>query len=236
MTIAERSTPEDYVTFNDFFTRKLRPNTRPIAKEQETIISPIDGTISQIGNIQENTIIQAKGISYSLETLLVNKDYLELFKNGNFATLYLSPKDYHRIHLPIAGILQEMTYVPGRLFSVNPATADTIQNLFARNERAINIFKTEIGTMAVIMVGAMLVASINTAWGGKITPNNNKTIRSWQYDSQQIEMHRGMEIGYFELGSTVILLFEPNMMEWNINLHPNDSVQFGQSIGKINQI
>ena len=235
MSLAENKDPTSYDTFNKFFTRKLKSHLRPIASDPNTIISPVDGVWSQFGQIKDNSLIQAKGIHYNLSALLGNEKYLKNFQNGAFATLYLSPKDYHRIHMPFNGILKEMTYVPGRLFSVNPLILQSVSNVFTQNERLICVFETEVGLMAVIMVGAMLVASINTVWAGKITPNGLKKVTTWSYEDKAnlIQLKRGDEMGHFELGSTVILLFEPNKMNWLAEMQIDSSISMGQVVGEI---
>ena len=178
-------------------------------------------------------LIQAKGIQYDSQSLLKNKEDALLFNNGQFVTLYLSPKDYHRIHMPVAGKLIKTTYVPGSLFSVNPLTAESVPGLFARNERVISLFKTSFGTMAIIMVGAVIVASINTSWAGKITPNKNRKLQTWNYETQDIKYLVGEKIGHFELGSTVIILFEPNAINWNQELEANAPLKMGQKIAEV---
>ena len=233
MSLAEKSNPQDYLSFNDFFTRKLKPDVRPIMGDDNTIICPVDGVISQAGNINHNQIFQAKGFEYSLESLLANTTHTHYFLDGQFVTIYLSPKDYHRVHMPITGTLVEMIYVPGRLFSVNPTTSATLKNLYARNERVIAIFKTPVGTMAVILVGAMIVASIKTAWAGKVAPNKNRTIQNWSYESSPIQLQRGEELGQFELGSTVIVLLEKNKMALDDQLKNNEPVKMGIPLGEV---
>jgi phosphatidylserine decarboxylase len=222
-----------FKTFNDFFTRELKPGARPIAAGS-TIISPADGCISQMGDIKGNQIFQAKGQDYSLSSLLGGeKESAQRFENGSFATIYLSPKDYHRVHMPITGRLKEMIYVPGRIFSVNPLTADHVPGLFARNERVICLFETELGTVAVILVGAMIVASIHTVWHGQVTPGIRKTIQTWRYDDKKIELSKGEELGYFCLGSTVIMLFPASKIDWSANLESNKAIRLGEKIAEI---
>jgi phosphatidylserine decarboxylase len=223
---------KDYDTFNAFFTRHLVPGVRPIDSQLDHIVSPADGTISEIGNIKLDKLLQAKNYSYRLIELLGGKQELaDLFLNGHFATIYLAPKDYHRVHMPVAGNLQQMLYVPGKLFSVNQRTANRVPSLFARNERAIAIFQTPIGKVAVILVGAMIVASIATSWSGIITPPQHPHIQEWKY--QDIFLDKGAELGYFQLGSTVILLFQPNQIDWLHNLGSGHSLHVGQTIAKV---
>jgi phosphatidylserine decarboxylase len=222
---------DDYDTFNAFFTRHLIPGIRPLDSQLEHIISPADGTISEIGHIKVDKLMQAKNYSYQLVELLGGKTELaDLFLNGHFATIYLAPKDYHRVHMPVAGNLQQMLYVPGRLFSVNQRTANRVPSLFARNERAIAIFQTPVGKMAVVLVGAMIVASIATSWSGIIAPPQNFRVQEWTY--QDIFLDKGAELGYFQLGSTVILLFQPNQIDWMHNLESGHTLRVGQTIAK----
>jgi len=218
----------DFASFNEFFTRSLKPETRPIVQDEKAIACPIDGYISQIGVIEKDQMIQAKNYKYNLKNLIGDDE--NLFVDGNFATLYLSPRDYHRVHMPITGKLQKMTYVPGKLFSVNPLTVQEIPNLYTKNERIITIFETEIGQMAMVLVGAMLVASIATVWAGAITPAKQKTIQTWDYIDQDIILKRGAEMGRFQFGSTVILLFPKNKLLWD-KFSVGDSIKMGQSLG-----
>jgi phosphatidylserine decarboxylase len=229
MSIAEKPQVEDYATFNEFFIRKLKAGVRPIAAEPDAIISPVDGVLSQWGEISQGKLIQAKGFEYSLDVLLARSKFTQNFREGQFMTLYLSSKDYHRVHMPMDGGLLEMTYVPGSLFAVNQATTCQIPAIFAKNERVLCTFQTTHGKMAVILVGAMLVASINTAWAGKVTPNKNKSMKSSSYEG--IKLRKGEEMGYFCMGSTVIVLFEPQKARWETSLAPNQSVKYGQKIG-----
>ncbi len=221
--------PADYPNFNLFFTRHLKPGLRPIAQGQTQIACPVDGSVSQIGKIYQDAIFQAKGFHYSLLTLLGGADtYAQLFTNGNFATLYLAPKDYHRIHMPLAGSLRETLYIPGSLFSVNPITTATIPNLFARNERLICIFDTEAGPLAMILVGAMLVGSIHTTWDtSPRTPQITKKTYS------DVKLNKGDELGYFQLGSTVITLFSENKIQWNAAIQAEETIKMGQLLADI---
>ena len=220
----------DYPTFNSFFTRRLKPGLRPIDSEPRSITSPADGSISQIGTLQQDLLLQAKGISYSLAALLGGQSHLvELFLGGSFATIYLAPKDYHRVHMPVSGTLQETVFIPGQLFSVNTETAQAVPNLFARNERLVSIFKTEHGPVAVILVGAMLVGSIQTVWGA--TTVSRTILRSQA--SQPTALQKGDEMGHFKMGSTVILLFGKEAAHWHETLHAASVVQVGESIGTV---
>jgi phosphatidylserine decarboxylase len=232
MSEALEPNPHHYQDFNHFFTRALRPDVRTICADENAIICPVDGAISQLGNIQKGRIFQAKGMDYSLQELLGGSESLsEQFSDGQFATIYLAPKDYHRIHMPIAGELQTMIHVPGRLFSVNTKTTDTVPRLFARNERVIAVFSTPIGPMAVVLVGAMIVASINTVWHGQITPPESKCISTWAYDDNAVYLARAAEMGHFQLGSTAIILFPKGVMTWNKDLSPGQDVRLGQALG-----
>jgi phosphatidylserine decarboxylase len=243
MSIAKNPAPDSYENFNDFFTRPLAEGQRPIDKAKNSIVSPADGCISQLGKIKQGRIFQAKGQEYSLQELLGGSDALATaFKNGQFATVYLSPKDYHRVHMPIAGTLTRMLHVPGDLFSVNETTANNVPRLFARNERVVCLFRTELGPMAVILVGAMIVASIEVPWAGLITPVK-KQVRSWHYPSTEnvetddhssvpICLEKGEEMGRFKLGSTAIVLFGDNVMDWDATLVARSPVMMGQGIGR----
>ena len=233
MSLAVKENPNDYSHFNEFFTRALKPEKRPIASAPGAIVSPVDGTISQLGDIHEGQLIQAKKVNYSLQALLGGSSELaSQFQQGKFATFYLSPKDYHRVHSPCEGKLREMIYVPGRLFSVNKQTTDQLPQLFVRNERIITLFTTPAGPMAVILVGAMLVASMSTVWEGVITPSASRQIRHWHYAENAVSLARGGELGRFQLGSTVIVLFSANQIRWSDSLVPDKKVQFGECIGQ----
>ncbi|MEE8343096.1 MAG: archaetidylserine decarboxylase [Gammaproteobacteria bacterium] len=224
-----------YTNFNSFFIRALRPDTRPVNRTPGVICSPADCTVSQLGHIKSTGILQAKGRDFSV-TELVGGDAVRaaLFENGDFATLYLSPKDYHRVHMPYAGRLIESVYVPGRLFSVAAHTTRTIPKLFARNERLVTIFETEVGPMAVILVGAIFVACIETVWGGTATPPHGKQIRVQRYPSNGndvIQLDTGDELGRFNMGSTVVLLFGPERIAWHASLSEESPLQMGRPIG-----
>jgi phosphatidylserine decarboxylase len=198
--------PSHYKTFNEFFTRKLRPELRPLGAAQ--LVSPVDGTISQFGAIKDTSLVQAKGVTYSLAALLGgNEEQAKRYENGEFITIYLSPKDYHRIHMPCTGKLIEQVHVPGRLFSVAKHTVNTIKGIFARNERVVATFDTEYGPMAMVLVGAINVAAIETVWSGLVTPPKGKSITTKSYKDQIIELTKGAEMGRFNMGSTVILVF-----------------------------
>jgi len=236
MSIAADQNLDNYLHFNEFFTRPLKPGARPIAAEADAIACPVDGTTSQLGPIEDGRVYQAKGHDYSLKTLLGGLDHLqERFAGGQFATIYLSPRDYHRIHMPLSGKLSETVYVPGRLFSVSPATTRAIPELFARNERMVTIFETEHGPMAVILVGAIFVAGIETVWSSNY---GEQTFRPFEHfigkNLPQVSLEKGDEMGRFNMGSTVVLLFGPGHMNWDKDLQANQTVKMGQSIGSIN--
>lgn len=217
INLATLNSIHDYPTFNSFFTRHLRPELRPIDHDTSKIISPVDGCVSEIGVIHQNTLIQAKGHSYELSSLLGgSQDLAKLFKNGAFTTLYLAPKDYHRVHMPFKGTLRDMIYIPGCLFSVSQKTVQAIPNLFTRNERLVCLFDTALGPMAVILVGAMLVGSMEVSWDAK--------------KDKSPTLGKGAELGHFKMGSTVILLFPENTIQWDNNLVQTSDVCMGQSI------
>jgi len=216
-----------YSSFNEFFTRGLRADARPLS--QADFICPVDGAISQFGDIQSNQIFQAKGHYYSTEALLAGNQLLaDYFIDGKFATLYLSPKDYHRIHMPCAAKLKKMTYVPGSLFSVSPVTAESVPGLFARNERVICEFESERGIFALILVGATIVGSMETTWHGVINPPRGGNIRTWEYADQTINLQQGEEMGRFLLGSTVVLLYPKDSLAFNPAWHPSKTVKLGE--------
>lgn len=223
--------PYEYACFNDFFTRALKPEVRPIANGIHDLVSPVDGQISQMGAIEKGKIFQAKGHHFTAEELLGGDSALaEPFVKGSFLTVYLAPKDYHRVHMPIDGALTQMIYVPGSLFSVNTKTTNCTPNLFARNERVIAIFNTSIGRVAIVLVGAMIVGSIEMISAGTITPPRSKSIHVWNID-EPINLKRGEELGRFKLGSTVIVLFEENKVTWDPPFAATEPVQLGQRLG-----
>ncbi|MFT6393589.1 MAG: phosphatidylserine decarboxylase [Methylophilaceae bacterium] len=231
MQEADNSDINSYKTFNDFFTRPLKEDARPIAKAD--FICPVDGAISQLGAIQKNQIFQAKGHSYSTLALVAgNVPLASHFEDGHFTCLYLSPKDYHRIHMPCAGKLNSMTYVPGDLFSVNPTTAENVPNLFARNERVVCEFSSEAhGRFLMVLVGATIVGSMATVWHGIINPPRNQSVRKWAYTNQEISLEQGEEMGRFLLGSTVVMLFEKDALSFNKNWQPTHPIQLGEVMG-----
>ena len=230
--MSEAAEPDykNYASFNQFFTRPLVANARPTDQTEKGIVSPADGAISEIGPIEQDKILQAKGQNYSLTKLLGGDASLcQTFADGDFATIYLSPKDYHRVHMPLDGQLIKTIYIPGKLFSVNQTTANNVPNLFARNERLVCIFDTPAGPMAMILVGAMIVAGIETVWAGQVTPQT-KHITSVDY-SQPIALSKGDEMGRFKLGSTVILLFANNRIGWDQAMTATKPLQVGQYTG-----
>lgn len=232
MAEAADSVPENYACFNDFFTRALKPGVRKFTRHKKEIACPADGTISQIGNIEQGRIFQAKSHYFSTcELLGGSQEMADLFEDGKFATIYLSPKDYHRVHMPLTGELRQMVYVPGRLFSVSPLTANQIPRLFARNERMVALFETGQGPMAMVMVGAMIVASIETTWAGLVTPPKRK-LQRFDYGNP-VKLGKSEEMGQFKLGSTVILLFGKDMISWDKALQAEEVVRLGQQIGQL---
>jgi phosphatidylserine decarboxylase len=225
---------DNYASFNDFFTRELKPGVRSIASQPDAIACPADGAVSQCGKINHSDILQAKGKYFTVNELLGgDPKRTELFKNGDFATIYLSPKDYHRLHMPLDGTLKQMIHIPGRLFSVNNATANSVPRLFARNERVVALFDTKAGPMALVLVGAIFVASIETVWHGVVTPPTSSSIRTWNYHDSPPVIQRGEEMGRFNMGSTIIVLFTKDRINWSEGLAPGKPVQLGQLLGKI---
>lgn len=239
MQLAVEQDPTQYPSFNAFFTRALRSDARPLDQGDTAVLSPVDGAISQIGQIQDGRIFQAKGQSYTLSELLgADEEWYKQFDEGHFATLYLSPRDYHRIHMPLAGRLQKMLHIPGRLFSVSPSTTRVVPRLFSRNERLVNLFETDKGPMAVVMVGAIFVASMDTVWAGTVAPTSRR-INQWRYGpvnpTESIALDRGEEMGRFNMGSTVVLLFAKDTLEWCDELAADCKVEMGQQIARLKE-
>jgi phosphatidylserine decarboxylase len=235
MSEAHEPDPENYACFNEFFTRQLKAGARCLDEDPETVTSPADGEISAIGNIIGDTIFQAKGRNFSMTALLGGDPARAApFCNGQYMTVYLSPRDYHRVHMPMAGTLKEMVYVPGRLFSVNQTTAEGVDRLFARNERAVCIFETDHGPMAVVLVGAMIVAGIETVWAGRVAPSGHG-LQATDYSQQAPPLHlaRGLEMGRFKLGSTAVVLFGEGIVQWHETLKTGTPVQMGMAAGKL---
>ena len=231
--MSEAANPDiaSYATFNDFFTRALRPDARPLA--DAAVVCPVDGAVSQLGPIERDQIFQAKGHHYSTTALVGGDSTLAAqFDNGSFATIYLSPRDYHRIHMPCDGRLTRMIHVPGDLFSVNPVTARGVPGLFARNERVVCVFETPLGPMVLVLVGATIVGSMATVWHGQVNPPRTGTLRSWDYSDQQIELRQGEEMGRFLLGSTVVLLFPQGTVQFQADWDAARAVRLGEAMGQ----
>ena len=232
VNMAEAANPDiaGYASFNEFFTRSLQPDARPLA--QADFICPVDGAISQFGAIDHDRIFQAKGHNYSTTALVGGDAVLAAqFENGHFATLYLSPKDYHRIHMPCAGKLTRMIHVPGDLFSVNPVTARGVPGLFARNERVVCVFEGEDGPFVMVLVGATIVGSMATVWHGVVNPPRPGHLREWRYEDQQLRFRQGDEMGRFLLGSTVVMLFPQHTLAFNPDWSPQRPIRFGEKMG-----
>ena len=230
--MAEAANPDigSYQTFNDFFTRALRDDARPFAEAD--YLCPVDGAISQFGAIEGDQIFQAKGHRYSTAALVGGDPALAAkFQDGSFATLYLSPKDYHRIHMPCDGRLTRMIYVPGALFSVNPTTARGVPGLFARNERVVCVFESADGPLVLILVGATIVGSMATVWHGVVNPPRTGNVREWHYDDREVRLKKGAEMGRFLLGSTVVMLFAKNRVEFNRAWSPERAIRMGEAMG-----
>lgn len=231
MMEAANTDSHSYATFNDFFTRALKPGARPLSSS--AFVCPVDGAISQFGAIEHDLLFQAKGHTYSTTALVGGDVQLAAqFTEGSFATIYLSPKDYHRIHMPCDGRLLRMIYVPGELFSVNPVTARGVPGLFARNERVVCVFDSDYGQFVLTLVGATIVGSMATVWHGVINPPRSRDIRQWQYADQQINLKKGDEMGRFLLGSTVVLLFKKNMLQFNAQWTAAMPVRMGEAMSE----
>jgi phosphatidylserine decarboxylase len=231
MRDAVQGDPLRYPSFNEFFTRALRAETRPIAPDARAIVSPVDGTISECGDIEGGSLLQAKGKRYALADLLAGQTWAPRFAGGSFATIYLAPYNYHRIHMPLRGRLEGTWFVPGRLFSVNALTARFVPRLFARNERIVTLFDGDAGAFALVLVGALNVGSMATVWAGDITPAARRVVT--QLPPQTLTLDKGEELGRFNMGSTVILLFEPQRVRWLAGLQAGVAVRLGQTIGTV---
>ncbi len=227
---AAESDAANYATFNAFFTRALRPGARTIADLPQGLVSPVDGTVSEIGRIESGRVLQAKGIDYELAALLGGDIDPAPFVDGAFATLYLSPRDYHRVHMPCAGTLQAMSCVPGRLFSVAPHTVASVPRLFTRNERVACQFQTTLGPLAMVLVGAINVAAIETVWHGLVTPPHRRRTQHWHYQDTPPTFSAGQEMGRFNMGSTVIVL-APASVQWLPQLTQGTAVRLGEVLG-----
>lgn len=237
MSEALEEDPRAYATFNEFFTRAFKADARPLLATDNQLAHPVDGAVSQLGDINGDTIFQAKGHDYSLTALLGGDSAdAEPYQNGQFATIYLAPRDYHRIHMPLDGTLRKMTYVPGDLFSVNPLTAANVPGLFARNERVVCLFDSPQGPFSLTLVGATIVASIETVWAGTVTPPTGPRVHSWDYPTtghNAIQLKKGEEMGRFKLGSTVVLTFPKGMMHFNETLQPESVTRMGEVLGEL---
>jgi phosphatidylserine decarboxylase len=227
--------PYQFKHFNDFFTRALKQGTRPLPIDPSTVVSPVDGAVIECRIVQNTALMQVKGQAFDTHALLGgDSERSAAFIGGDLISLYLAPRDYHRVHMPVTGKLREMVYIPGKLFSVNPLTTEHIPNVLARNERVVSIFDTEIGPVALILVGAMIVASIETVWAGIVAPTKIPGIQTWRYDqapATQPVLQRGEEMGRFQFGSTVVVLFPPNTLSFAENMRANAPVQLGQPLG-----
>ena len=233
VNMAEAANPDiaSYASFNDFFTRALAPGMRPLAAAD--LICPVDGTISQFGSVEKDQIFQAEGHHYSTTALVGGDTELAArFEHGHFATLYLSPRDYHRIHMPCAGRLTRMVHVPGDLFSVNPTTARGVPGLFARNERVVCVFESDHGPFVLVLVGATIVGSMATAWHGQVNPPRTGTLRQWDYAPGQVELQQGEEMGRFMLGSTVVMLFPQGPLQFNPDWAAARPIQLGEAMAQ----
>ena len=232
MTEAAESDPYRYGSFNEFFTRALKAGVRPVANDDAAVASPVDGCVSEAGTIDRDRLLQAKGRYYGLTDLLAAQPWASRFEGGSYATIYLAPFNYHRVHMPLRGELKETVYVPGRLFSVNAVTARHVPALFARNERVLTLFDTgAIGQFAMVLVGALNVGSMATVWAGDITPAARRVVT--RIPGPPTTLEKGAELGRFNMGSTVILLFEPNRARWHREVHAGSVVRLGQSLGMI---
>lgn len=225
---------EAYKTFNQFFTRELRHGIRPLTTEQNAIACPVDGAVSQAGKITGASVFQAKGKSFSVVDLLGGGVERAIpFIDGDFATIYLSPKDYHRLHMPLSGTVREMIHIPGKLFSVNTATTRSVPGLFARNERVAVLCDTAAGPMALVLVGAIFVSSIETVWHGVVTPPTTSSLQIWNYGNKKITLQQGEEMGRFNMGSTIIVLFGKDKIRWDDSFKADKAVKLGEMIGKV---
>lgn len=237
MDEALHSDPAHFKTFNEFFVRELKPGMRPVVDGESVIAHPADACVSQFGPITDGQLIQAKGHTYSAQELLGGDAALaQEFADGEFATLYLSPSDYHRVHMPCDGVLRQMIYVPGDLFSVNPLTAENVPNLFARNERVVCIFDTDFGPMAQVLVGATIVGSIELTWAGTVTPPRGNTVYTWDYPAEgnkSVHFKKGEEMGRFKLGSTVINLFSEGAVEFDQTMQNNVPTLLGTAYAHV---
>ena len=226
----------EFPDFNSFFTRALHPGARPIEGDETVVSAPADGMISEFGDIDSGTLMQAKGRTYSVSRLIGhNHRAAAEFEGGRFLTIYLAPHNYHRVHMPLAGRLREMVHIPGRLFSVNAASTQLVPNLLARNERVVSIFDTEAGAMAIVLVGAFWVGCIDQVWAGTVTPPRKREIAHWRYggsDLPAVALQRGEEMGHFNMGSTVVALFSNADLSWRAELQPGGTVRYGEGVAR----
>jgi len=232
MSQAQNEDPAAYPTFNAFFTRALKPDARPQPDDPRAVACPADGTISQAAQLSAGRIFQAKGFDFDVSELLGDSAAESLYTNGNFITVYLSPRDYHRVHMPLGGKLRDTVHIPGRLFSVAPFTVDAVPRLFARNERLVSNFDGDQGPFSLVLVGAMLVSSVETVWGGLEIPPYARTITRKNWSDRGIRLERGAEMGRFNMGSTVILVLPRNRVTWDAALIPGLAVRMGRSLGR----
>jgi phosphatidylserine decarboxylase len=237
LTEAEQSDPRKYPSFNEFFTRALRPGARPVDPAPDVLVSPVDGVVSQLGRLDGSWLVQAKGLAYTLESLLdeMTPAWASAFRGGAFATLYLAPTNYHRVHMPLTGSLQAAWYVPGQLFSVNATTASAVPGLFARNERVVCVFSEGTLSFALIMVGALFVGSMTTVWHGDITPRTPRARAelALNFTDARLRQDKGAEMGRFNMGSTVILLLPPGRSEWLASLAAGSEVRVGRPLARL---
>ncbi len=237
MSEAEEPDPRRYASFNAFFTRALRPGARPVDPSPTVLVSPVDGTVSQIGRIDGAALVQAKGLSYTLESLLdeAAPAWAAALRGGAFATLYLAPHNYHRIHMPLAGALKAAWYVPGQLFSVNATTASQVPGLFARNERVVCVFADAALSFALVLVGALFVGSMSTVWHGEVTPRSPRVRGELplEFVRAALSLEKGAEMGRFNMGSTVILLLPPGKAEWLAELGAGSAIRVGQPLARL---
>jgi phosphatidylserine decarboxylase len=236
VNMAESSVEDinEFKSFNHFFTRELKPGLRPVTSDANAVACPADGAISQAGRITDGNIFQAKGKSFTATDLLGGSaERAAPFNNGVFSTIYLAPKDYHRLHMPLTGTLREMVHVPGRLFSVNTVTANNVPGLFARNERVVAIFDTAAGPMALVLVGAIFVCSIETVWHGEVSPPTVSSVQTWQYKDNPVTLNIGEELGRFNMGSTIIVLFGEDKVQWAKAIAAGVPVKLGEKMGAV---
>ncbi|MDD9982542.1 MAG: archaetidylserine decarboxylase [Gammaproteobacteria bacterium] len=234
LSVVSDPNPASYPHFNAFFTRALIAGARPLEGGPRTIVSPVDGTVAAVGSMDGRRVVQAKGRTYTLEALFGGDEgAAAVFAGGRFATIYLAPRDYHRVHMPLTGRLRSTVYVPGELFSVNPTTVDAIDCLFARNERVVSFFDTDLGPMAITMVGAVFVGCIEQVWHGVVTPPRRRQAVFEHYDDADVVLERGHEMGRFNMGSTVIVMLANPGVQWTSGLEPCVYVQMGRRIGEV---